>query len=254
MTRRVFALSDVHIDYEVNAAWIGNLSQWDYRDDVLVLAGDISDRLERLEWCLKTLAGRFRSLLFLPGNHDLWVLRDRGQKTSLQKFAEVCQVARASGASMQPYRAAGFVIHPLLGWYDYSFGAPSEELKAIWMDYHACRWPVGYGAEDVTAYFTDLNSTNVDQDYMVMTFSHFLPRIDLMPSYISAPHRVLYPILGCEKLDQQLRYLKSSIHVYGHSHVNRDVVIGGVRYVNNAFGYPKEALFAAKRLLCVHEY
>ena len=32
-----------------------------------------------------------------------------------------------------------------------------------------------------------------------------------------------------------------------------DQVIDGVRYVNNAFGYPGETRIAAKRLLCLHE-
>jgi predicted phosphodiesterase len=43
---RVFALSDLHIDYEVNAGWVKSLSSVDYLDDVLILAGDISDKLQ----------------------------------------------------------------------------------------------------------------------------------------------------------------------------------------------------------------
>jgi hypothetical protein len=40
--------------------------------------------------------------------------------------------------------------------------------------------------------------------------------------------------------------------VYGHSHVNRDVAIDGVTYINNAFGYPRETRITAKALRCVH--
>ena len=61
-----------------------------YHDDVLIVAGDISDNLERLE-CLKArsywakteillcrctfelLLERFDKVAFVPGNHDLWV-------------------------------------------------------------------------------------------------------------------------------------------------------------------------------------
>jgi predicted phosphodiesterase len=251
---RVFALSDVHADYEVNAKWIACLSMADYRQDVLILAGDVSDRIEKLDWCLGALAARFRKLLFVPGNHDLWVVRDRRHMTSLQKFEEVRAVVESSGASMDPYRESGVAIVPLLGWYDYSFGQPSDELKSIWMDYHACRWPGGFGAGTVAAHFAALNdgADTTDAD-MVITFSHFLPRIDVMPAYISAKNRLLYPVLGCTRLDTQLRGLNSKMHVYGHSHLNRNVRIDGVCYVNNAFGYPQETRIAAKQLLCIHE-
>jgi hypothetical protein len=34
--------------------------------------------------------------------------------------------------------------------------------------------------------------------------------------------------------------MKSIIHVFGHSHINTDRVIDGVRYVSNALRYPRE--------------
>ena len=67
-----------------------------------------------------------------------------------------------------------------------------------------------------------------------------MPRLDVMPGFISCAGRLLYPILGSRHLDRQLRKLNSNIHVYGHSHVNRQVTIDGVSYINNAFGYPSE--------------
>src|SRR5215471_4703717 len=138
---RVFALSDIHIDYDVNAEWIADLSNFEYRDDVLILAGDVTNTRRLLEWCLCTLAKRFKRVLFVPGNHELWVIREDRKKNSLQKFDDVCAVVESSGASMQAFRERGVSIIPLLGWYDYSFGEPSEELRSMWMDYRTCRWP-----------------------------------------------------------------------------------------------------------------
>src|SRR5207253_2114848 len=85
--------------------WIADLSTSDYQDDVLVLAGDVTHARRLLAWCLSALATRFKQLLFVPGNHDLWVLREDRDKTSLQKFDDVCAVAASSGASMQAFRA-----------------------------------------------------------------------------------------------------------------------------------------------------
>ena len=36
------------------------------------------------------------------------------------------------------------------------------------------------------------------------------------------------------------------------SYVNRQVVVDGVTYINNAFGYPHEKRIAAKHLICIH--
>ena len=251
---RIFAVSDIHVDYDANATWISDLSVADYQDDVLILAGDVTDTRRLLEWTLGTLAKRFRKVLFVPGNHDLWVIREDSGKNSLQKFDEVCAVVESAGASMQPFRANGLSIIPLLSWYDYSFGEPGEELRSMWMDYRACRWPDGYTENDVAAHFAKLNDGHAGRNGdKVITYSHFLPRIDVMPEFIPAAARLLYPILGSTKVENQLRALGASIHVYGHSHVNRHVKLDGVTYVNNAFGYPSETRITSKRLMCIHE-
>lgn len=247
---RVFALSDIHVDYDVNARWVERLSTADYRADVLILAGDVTDRLPLLSWCLRTFAQRFKVVLFVPGNHELWVVRDGPGKNSFDKFREVTRVVEEAGASMQPFRSGALYIVPLLGWYDYSFGTPCETLTASWMDFVACRWPEGTGAREISQYFSGLNQTRVPEDVEhVMTFSHFMPRIDLMPPGIPKEQRVLYPVLGSTRLDSQLRQLKSRTHIYGHSHVNRNKLINGVTYINNAFGYPHEEHIASKRLV-----
>ena len=251
---RIFALSDIHIDYDVNTKWIADLSIAEYQEDVLILAGDVTHTLRLLEWCLGTLAKRFKKVLFVPGNHDLWVIPEDREKNSLQKFDDVCEVVESSGASMQAFRERGVSIIPLLAWYDYSFGEPSEELRSLWMDYRACRWPNGFIENDVAAFFAALNDKQMSvPGDTVITYSHFLPRIDLMPPFIPCAGRLLYPILGCTQLDRQLRRLNADIHVYGHSHVNRHVKIDGVRYINNAFGYPSETWITSKGLMCIYE-
>jgi predicted phosphodiesterase len=250
---RVFALSDIHVDYDQNAEWIAKLSLVEYQDDVLILAGDVSDVQRLLYWCLNTLSKRFKKVLFVPGNHDLWVMRDAHDKNSLQKFDDVCALVQSSGASMQAFRERGMSIIPLLAWYDYSFGEPSEALRSMWLDYHACRWPNRFKEQDIAAHFAAFNDKLVSPaDDKVITYSHFLPRIDLMPPFIPSAHKYLYPILGSAQLDCQLRKLNPMIHVYGHSHVNRHVKIDAVSYINNAFGYPREC-WTSKRLMCIHE-
>ncbi|MEX3008315.1 metallophosphoesterase [Hoeflea sp. TYP-13] len=251
---RIFAVSDLHVDYRENARWVSEISRVDFTDDVLILAGDISDSLERIERTIRSMAERFKKVLYVPGNHDLWVLRSKGVANSFDKFEKVRAAVEESGASLDTFHGRTTTIVPLLGWYDYTFGEPSAELRRRWMDYRACRWPAEMLERDVTEHFTGLNEpVPRPENPVVISFSHFMPRIDLMPTFAPQRARFLLPILGTELLEQQIRRIGSSIHIYGHSHVNRRAVRDGVVYINNAYGYPSEGYITAKRLLCVHE-
>lgn len=251
---RVFALSDVHIDYPENKRWLSKMSHWDYQDDWLLLAGDISDRLSLLAQCFNIVQRNFAKVLFVPGNHDLWIKREPFA-TSIDKYHAVLALAQEHGLDCQQISNERLSCVAIHGWYDYSFGQPSEQLKTAWVDYRACRWPEGYTEQTICDYFLTQNLApiaNRDPKHTVITCSHFLPRIDVMPNFIPHKHRIVYPVLGSIKIDAALRQHNPSIHVYGHSHVNVDTTIGGVRYLNNAFAYPQEKRIARKRLKCIY--
>lgn len=42
----MYAISDLHTDYPVNMGWVESLSDDKYQNDLLIVAGDISDNLE----------------------------------------------------------------------------------------------------------------------------------------------------------------------------------------------------------------
>ncbi|MCX7293721.1 metallophosphoesterase [Janthinobacterium sp.] len=250
---RVFSLSDIHVDFDANASWVEGLSRSDYQRDILLLAGDVSDSQQRFSLCIEAFARRFRKVFFVPGNHDLWVLRDAERIDSLEKFARVKALVLASGASMNAEVIENVAIVPLLGWYDYSFGVPDRSLLETWMDFRACRWPAGWTEQEITSYFIDQNPAppRVPAGFTI-SFSHFLPRVDVMPGFIPPAHRRIYPVLGSNRLETLIRAINPAIHLYGHSHVNQDVVLDGIRYINNAFAYPHEERIAAKALRCIY--
>src|SRR5215831_776313 len=251
---RVFAVSDLHVNYESNARWVEALSGQDYTDDILILAGDLSDSLGQIETYLNILVRRFNKVLYVPGNHEMWIIRNPELEDSIAKFAEVCRVARSSGASTECLCTDALTIVPLLGWYDYSFGVPCDELRNAWIDFRACRWPAHMNERQVTQFFAGMNEPLPrPQSTVVISFSHFLPRIDLIAGYVPQRFWYLHPVMGSDILERQIRRLGASIHVYGHSHVNRHVSIDGVAYVNNAFGYPSEIGTTAKRLRCIFD-
>jgi len=61
---RVFAISDLHVDYKENQTWVAQLSDRDFCDDVLILAGDVSNHTERMTETLGTLRRKFARVFF----------------------------------------------------------------------------------------------------------------------------------------------------------------------------------------------
>src|SRR5574342_1314032 len=109
---RVFVISDLHIDYQENRQWLSKLSSVDYLEDILILAGDVTDEQKLLEQCFHELSTKFLKVLFVPGNHELWVLRDRSS-TSIEKYRQICKVAIEHGISIQPFHIDSLSIVPL---------------------------------------------------------------------------------------------------------------------------------------------
>ena len=252
---RIHALSDIHVDYPDNLDWLRSLSNVEYQEDILILAGDVSDDMKLLALSLETLLGKFHRVCFIPGNHELWV-RDSDYECSLAKFSAVQQLCRSLGVIVECYREGDLSLVPLHSWYDYSFAEPDRHLRRAWRDYRACAWPEHLtGSEDINRHFLALNKTVLaESNTTVISYSHFLPRIDLMPDRIPSHKRNVYPVLGSTALGRQVEQLRPQIHVYGHSHVNQSKQIGGIHYVNNAFGYPSETRIASKRLRCIYPH
>ncbi|MDY6835319.1 MAG: metallophosphoesterase family protein [Chloroflexota bacterium] len=251
---RIFALSDIHVDYDENWTWLQELSEHDYTEDILLLAGDVAHSITLLQRALKTLKKCFAEVLFVPGNHDLWVDRRSQSKTSLDKFQTVKEIALDAGLRLDPAQFGSVTVVPLLGWYDYSFGQPGDELQGAWMDYKACRWPDDWEEREITQHFMAMNDHSPSiSEGKVVTFSHFLPRVDIMPAAMPAIHKRLFPVLGTSLLEKQVRTLRSHIHVYGHHHLNRRIERDDVVYINNALGYPHETRIASRRLQCILE-
>lgn len=257
---RLFAVSDLHTDYKTNREWISDLSNSDYQGDVIIIAGDISANLKLLIWSLQQFKAKFRHVFYVPGNHDLWI-RSEELMHSWDKFGQILALCQYLEILTEPYSFEQLTIVPLFSWYDYSFGQPHEDLQARWVDFHACQWQFRDDEQSlascpdlvyrVTSHFLNMNVARLDlNNKFVISFSHFMPRLDILPSHIQPDRYLLSPVLGSQRLETQLRQLKPQIHIYGHSHINnRCRTLEGTTYINNAYGYPSEGQIASKRLL-----
>ena len=251
---RVFAVSDLHVGYVENLQWILQLSQNDYQADVLILAGDVSDDLSVLQQVFDSLQAKFKEVLFVPGNHELWI-RNGENLSSLEKFEAIDRLCAKQGIRTSVVQCGQISFVPLLSWYDFSFGEPDRQLLRAWRDFRACRWPSFLASSvAVSDYFLNKNISALNtRNKTVISFSHFLPRIDVMPPEIPKKRRTVYPVLGSLGLGKQVEQLQPDIHIYGHSHVNQSIELDDILYVNNAYGYPSEQRISRKKLHCVYD-
>ena len=230
---RIFAISDLHADFRENRALLDRIPSGPYREDALIVAGDIADRLAVVEETLGFLRAKFRELFFVPGNHELWV---RGEtRDSVEKFHAVLELCDRLDVRTRPAKTSGRWVVPLFSWYHESFDRDDQgqrdQLDA-WSDFYFCRWPAEVGRPD--EYFAAMNSRSIRAyDAPVITFSHFVPRPELVPDVRWLGFKGLPKVAGSERIEEQIRLVGATTHVYGHSHILEDRTIEGVRYVQN---------------------
>ncbi len=74
---RVFAVSDIHTDFKGNMRWLEEFTVWamkeNFRNDVIIVAGDISHDMGIIETTLRLFRKAFGHVFHICGNHELWV-------------------------------------------------------------------------------------------------------------------------------------------------------------------------------------
>lgn len=263
---RVWAISDVHIDYQENFNILTDFARRGHRLDALIIAGDVTDRLDRLQQLLEIVVPCFHRVLYVPGNHELWIRRS-DYTDSLQKFDAIMELCRYHGVQTEPvkigqYRQVWLV--PLYSWYDdkpcvdhtlYMDKHTEDHTDQMWGDFFHTRWPESMTLP-IAAHFASLNEPFLawNFDAPIISFSHFLPRQELIfnrqyteaelanivKMYDPHPDFNFSRVAGSTRILQQIQQLGSKVHVYGHQHRNRVRVLDGVTYISHCMGYPKE--------------
>eukprot|EP00956_Cyclotella_meneghiniana_P005850 scaffold7655_cov21-Cyclotella_meneghiniana.AAC.1 len=219
----------------------------------------------------------------------------------LEKILELCKKhnVRYGPVKIQNEQSSSLYVIPLLSWYHSSFdtepsirgwaGIPSA--RNVVADYKRAVWPSPLidnhlwekNDDSMLAQFMDdLNDVLFDYDNLIqstddekksnsisiLTYSHFLPRIELVPEkrYLTLP--TLHSCVGSTYLEERLRNIhhhchnnhdkqlsrqyknnntivlpmqqQQHLHAFGHSHLAWDQTIDNVRYVHVPLAYPKE--------------
>ncbi|XP_057772659.1 uncharacterized protein LOC130992147 isoform X2 [Salvia miltiorrhiza] len=242
---RVYVVSDLHTDYSENMSWLNSLPNHNDGQNVLLVAGDVAETYQNFLVSMSILKEKFDRVFFVPGNHDLWLRRDKidclGSLDKLDKLLDACQKL---GVETKPSIVDGLGIIPLYSWYH-------EACK----DYHVCKWPdeLKNGETSLALYFDSLNDENsgVVEDILkksthLISFSHFLPRQELCPEKRMLFYPNLPKVIGSKYLEKRIRAIHGAegrlpaCHVFGHTHFCWDAVLEGIRYIQAPLAYPRE--------------
>ena len=64
---RIFAISDLHVDMKENLRFVESWSDEKYKDDVVIVAGDLTDHITLLRATLQSIKNKFKHTFYVPG-------------------------------------------------------------------------------------------------------------------------------------------------------------------------------------------
>ena len=251
------AVSDLHVGHRGNRPVLDEVVPR-HPGDWLVVAGDVAERVSDVVDTLRTLSGRFERVLWVPGNHELWIGREDEGLASPAKYDRLVEECRTLGVDTpeDPYPlwtgpGGPARIVPMFLLYDLSWTpVPGEGSAAALARARANRVvasdeflidPAPFS--DAAAWCRDrLVATTrrlaaLDPDEPTVLVNHW--------PLLREPTRVLaYPdfALWCgttQTADWHRRY-RALAAVYGHLHIPRSTVHDGVRFEEVSLGYPRE--------------
>jgi 3',5'-cyclic AMP phosphodiesterase CpdA len=223
------------------------------------VAGDVAEKAADIEWALRTLRTRFSTVVWVPGNHELWTLsNDPVQLRGESRYRYLVSICRRLGVltpedPFPVWRGAGgpAVVVPLFVLYDYSFRPPGTSTKAEGLAYayetgivcsdEAVLHPDPYPGMDAWCHAraeeTERRLASLRPGTPTVLVNHF--------PLTREPTQVLtYPEFaqwcGTERTADWHRRHNAQVVVYGHLHIPGTTWQDGVRFEEVSLGYPEE--------------
>ncbi len=253
---KLWAISDLHLNYEPNRRALEALPA--SPEDWLILAGDVGDRPEHLEFALTTLEPRFAQLIWVPGNHDLWTVpgdpcTERGE----HRYRLLVSICQQHGTLTPEDEYATWKGHgpdctivPLFLLYDYTFrpdDVPAERAVLWAMEsgilcadegyLHPDPHPTRAAWCDARLNYTLERLSGIDPVRPTILINHFPLRRDL----VRMPRIPRFSIwCGTRRTEDWHRRFRAAVVVSGHLHMRSTDYRDGVRFEEVSLGYPQQ--------------
>jgi 3',5'-cyclic AMP phosphodiesterase CpdA len=252
---RLLAIADLHLAMPRNREAFCALPP--HLEDWLIVAGDLCESPRLFTEALAWLAGRFAKVIWVPGNHELWLTERAGTaESSRQKYETLVGIAQRLGVATpeDPYPVwppGGEIIVPLCTLYDYSYRPPEVALADV------VRWAAEFSnvaadealidpapfagmaewCESRCAETEARLARELPEDARTVLVGHYPLREDL----VRIPRIPRFtPWCGTRRTaDWHLRY-RAVAAVSGHLHVRRTDWRDGTRFEEVSLGYPRQ--------------
>lgn len=234
-------MSDLHLEFKDNATFLSQLPL-KVAGDVLVLAGDIiylgNSEMERSPF-LKWAADHFEQVLLVAGNHEFYGGRDMA----------------AGGASWE-YKLAGnvgYYHNRMVGIGNVDFilttlwsHIPPEQERLIntyLNDFHKITFSghqlttADYNAEHARCLAFVRQAVEGSKARRRVVVSHHVPTLLCSPPKLRTIKDGQLLSAFTVDLSDYIRHAPIDAWIYGHSHANFSVSLGGTRVVSNQLGY-----------------
>lgn len=251
---KLYAISDLHLSHEANHQALNNLPA--FPEDWLILAGDVGEKEDHLVFALALLTRRFKQLVWVPGNHDLWTTSSGGLRGQA-KYDRLVKICRSFGVLTpeDPYAVwsdggQSYRIAPLFTLYDYSF-RPAEiplERAVAWAaetntvasdEYilHPDPYPSRSAWCAERCAYSEQRLEEVGSDLPLILVNHYPLREDLL-RLRRIPRFSLWS--GTKRTENWHVRFPAAVVVYGHLHVRGSHMRDGVRFEEVSLGYPRD--------------
>jgi len=274
----VYAISDIHCETKDNMKWVEALPE--HPEDTIIVAGDFAVDLAQLEKAFRLLLQKYRHVFYCFGNHECWVSKHQcaaGKfSESFGKLAALRALCERLGVKIQTQLVGSAWIVPIFGWYHSSWDReppltppPGGRLRVeprdpedLATDYLTCKWDDGgrvlaNGSEELAqrldeeneawgawplpqALLDEARKAPGERTKSIISFSHFLPRPELIWEKRFLQHPNLHKLVGSDWIRQRVDGLRPDVHIFGHTHHNWDMCLDGVRYRSWVLGMPDE--------------
>lgn len=244
MSRTLWAVSDLHVTFAQNQKTVDAL-QPQHPGDWLIVAGDVAEKIPDVVRVLAGLAARFDTVIWVPGNHELFN-RKTDRINGKARYRALVGQLRALGVITpeDPYPVFGGVtICPLFTLYDYSFrplGLSAKQAVAkakVKLDDELAIAPY----VDIPQWCTERISYTEDR---LKASKGPKVLVNHWPLVIEPTHRLFEKdiALWCGTTatrDWAVRF-NAVMAIHGHLHIPAETRVDGISHVEVSLGYPFE--------------
>ena len=241
MNLNVDYVSDVHLAFyvknNINAFIYKNISK-KQKSDILVIAGDIDERVDRLVTFIETCTKYYSKVIFICGNHEYYIpnikpiyMDEMGKEYCYSSINKINNIRNIFNGNNKVYfldrnsSNNGLIsIDNFLIAGDTFFGRPSGIYG--WLEYYL---------NQNDSKFILSNSSK--KDTIIKLYNEGIKWYNNLPNNLDLIVTHFSPIGTKSYYCNRVNTYKSNYWIYGHDHKENAIVIDNTRFLSNPWGY-----------------